>query len=530
MRETGHVGGIHQSTLSRLLEWRAQATPRSVAHRCGGGDPLSFSVWHQLAHRFACGLRHLGIRRGHVVALAASQTSWIELAVAYIGTHRTGGICLLVSETTAESELSRQLASAEARFIVGIGTRPPVSLPQFSFSQVLTACPLAGREAACESRDDSEPHLEADIIFTSGTTGTSRPVVYDHANAAYEAGHSGGCIAWEVPAGLIVHAHPPHGAAGQGRLALPLLAGLPVLALGTFNPRTFAEAVSREAPPHVSLLPAAAGELTAWAATHELYFPSVQVVTLGSSSVDYRVTTALRALFANSRLVNQYTSTEALPSRLRGELIPDGGQRLGQPDHMTRCELRDPATGTRADEGSIGEIWLRTPGVTPRRYLDGDDDGVFVEGWTRTGDLGRMSADGCLEFTGRSKELIIRGGLNVSPVDIEVRIRDLLPDGSESCVFGYPHPALGEEVGLAIVGGTRFEMTDIEEPARKRLSEAEMPKRVLHLKEFPRGPTGKVLRRKLSELLATQTSAVHQADVAVMTRGGGRSAALGHRA
>jgi acyl-CoA synthetase (AMP-forming)/AMP-acid ligase II/thioesterase domain-containing protein/acyl carrier protein len=142
-----------------------------------------------------------------------------------------------------------------------------------------------------------------------------------------------------------------------------------------------------------------------------------------------------------------------------------------------------------------GEVLVRGPSVTPG-YVDGED----VDGWFRTGDLGRLDADGYLTLTGRLKELINRGGEKVAPLEVEMELLRH-PAVAEAVVFPLPHPRLGEDVGAAVVARAAVTEGELRRFAAERLAPYKVPARIGLVKEIPRAPSGKIARARMADLL-----------------------------
>ena len=204
-------------------------------------------------------------------------------------------------------------------------------------------------------------------------------------------------------------------------------------------------------------------------------------------------------LLPSARLFNQYSSTEALPSRVRGILDPANPDIVGRPDHDTCISIRDPETAEELRPGEVGEIWLSTPGVRPRHYADAAPD-ARSNTWVRMGDLGRVDQSGNLELVGRLKKVINRGGIKISPAHVE-RALESLPEVVEAAVFAVPHQILGEDVAAALVTVGSTTDVDVRWALREKLGQHEMPQKIVVLDELPRGPTGKVEKRELVSLL-----------------------------
>ena len=170
----------------------------------------------------------------------------------------------------------------------------------------------------------------------------------------------------------------------------------------------------------------------------------------------------------------------------------------GMPNHEVAIVQAD---GTPVAFGDTGEITVRGPHVFPG-YL-GDQDAnaaVFLpQGWFRTGDVGRIDEDGFLFVTGRLKEMIKRAGFSISPREIEdVLLTD--PAVADACVFGIPHPDLGEDVAAVVVIGPAAAVTErlLRDRVASRLSPQKVPRSITFVTEIPKTPTGKPMRSALA--------------------------------
>ncbi len=157
--------------------------------------------------------------------------------------------------------------------------------------------------------------------------------------------------------------------------------------------------------------------------------------------------------------------------------------------------------GRRLPPGEQGEIWVSGPTVISG-YLDAPEinRATFIDGWYRTGDLGSLDEEGFVTLQGREKEFINRGGQKIWPTEID----DALighPAVAEAAAFAVPHPRLGEDVGAAIVlrPGMNADSTELRKYLAGKLSPFKVPRRIIVVDQLPKGTTGKVLRRRLSE-------------------------------
>jgi acyl-CoA synthetase (AMP-forming)/AMP-acid ligase II len=177
------------------------------------------------------------------------------------------------------------------------------------------------------------------------------------------------------------------------------------------------------------------------------------------------------------------------------------------PPHM---QIRDEA-GKPAAGGVVGEIYGRQP--NPRRYWRDPEATAttFGDGWVKTGDLGYVDGDGDLILVGRSKELIIRGGYNITPLEIETVLHDH-PAVKDAAVVGIPHEVLGEDVAAAVSlrEGASATPEELQAWCRERIADNKVPRTLLILDTLPYNQNAKVLKRDLVPVLS-QAAAVRKA-------------------
>jgi hypothetical protein len=161
------------------------------------------------------------------------------------------------------------------------------------------------------------------------------------------------------------------------------------------------------------------------------------------------------------------------------------------------------ASGSERATGSEGEVLLRGPGVITH-YASGESDpDQFVEGWLRTGDVGRIDEDGCLFILGRTKELIKRGGHSVYPLEVDSAILSH-PEVTEAISFSLEHPTLGEELVAAFVprAGSSVDGDDIRIFLDGKISTYKIPAAIVRVEDIPKSATGKSARRAMRSAFA----------------------------
>ena len=184
--------------------------------------------------------------------------------------------------------------------------------------------------------------------------------------------------------------------------------------------------------------------------------------------------------------------------------LPPGAQKpgiVGLPAGPEVAIMDDD--GAILPQGEIGEVVIRGPNVTKGYEANPEANAkAFTNGWFRTGDQGMFDEDGYLMLTGRLKELIKRGGEQVSPLEVDGVLSEH-PAVAQALTFSIPHPMLGEEVGAAVVlrEGMAVTERELRDFAAKHLADFKVPRKVVFLAEIPKGATGKLMRIGLAEKL-----------------------------
>ncbi len=203
-------------------------------------------------------------------------------------------------------------------------------------------------------------------------------------------------------------------------------------------------------------------------------------------------------------VIEAYGMTEAA-HQMTSNPLPPGVRKpgsVGPPAGLEIAILSECATFLSM--GEVDEVVIRGPNVmTGYRQNPEENRQAFTQGWFRTGDQGYLDRDGYLFLTGRLKELINRGGEKISPVEIDQALLGH-PAVQQTVTFAVPHPTLGEEVPAAVVLHPHATVTesDLRQWLFSRLAEFKVPRRILFMDDIPKGPTGKIQRRGLSEQLS----------------------------
>jgi acyl-CoA synthetase (AMP-forming)/AMP-acid ligase II len=325
------------------------------------------------------------------------------------------------------------------------------------------------------------------VLHTSGTTGNPKPVRFRMDRLGARTRVYAGLLGLRE-GDVYASAQQFHHVGGSGMLMVAMGVGAAVTPPTTRFSSEGWKALGALGVTHATLAPTMIERLLAEGA---LVFPGLRMMVYGAASI--RPTTVARALAEHPELslVNGYSQTEGGPitaltptdHRRAATEAPELLKSVGRPVGGTEVVIHAP------DEEGVGEIWARAEHLAAPQ----------ADGWLHTGDLGRLDEDGYLFLVGRKADMIIRGGENVYPEEVERRIVRH-PGVAEVAVVGLPHDDLGEEVAAFVVaadGGPPPEAEELRRFARAELSGFKVPTRWQFVDELPRGALGKIVRRRL---------------------------------
>jgi long-chain acyl-CoA synthetase len=495
--------------LADLLTRSAATHPDRIAIKLDDRE-LTYAQLDDAAAQVAGLLRAKGVEAGDRVGIMLPNVPYF--AAVYYGALRVGAAIVPMHVLLKEREVAFYLGDSEAKVLFAwhqFADAAHAGAEQTNAECVLVEpgeleALLARCEPACETADRDATDT-AVILYTSGTTGTPKGAELTHGNLTANVHVSVGLFGVEERT-VTLGALPFFHAFGQTcALNATIAVGGTLTLLPRFDPGKALDIIARD---RVTLFE---GVPTMYAAM--LHHPeagtadtsALEVCVSGGAAMPVEVMRAFEERFG-CQIVEGYGLSETSPLasfNRRGRDRKAGS--IGLPIDGVEMRVIDDE-GEPVADGEVGELAIRGHNVMKGywRRPDATAAAIDADGWFRSGDMARVDEDGFYFIVDRKKEMVIRGGFNVYPREIEEVIYEH-PAVREAAVIGVPHDTLGEEIAAAIALKPGAEVTpaELRDYVKKRVAAYKYPRHVWLVDELPKGPTGKILKREI-EVPATR--------------------------
>ena len=458
---------------------------------------LSNNEFHSRVLAATCVFAEHGVGGGDVVAIMLPNQ--VEFVVAMFAAWRLGAAVTPINPSLTSKEATHQILDSKSKLVVnGSGD---VVVPEVKSLAVATL--KDGGSYIGTPIDD--PTALALLIYTSGTTGVPKGVMLDHANieAMTEMGRHSLKVTADDHCLLILPLFHVNGIVVS--ILTPFSVGGRVTIRTRFDIKTFFDDVEKLRPTFFSAVPTIYAMLSALPDSIKPDTSSLRYGICGAAPASAELLKNFESRYGFP-LVEGYGLSEGTCASTINPI--DGVRKVGTvglPFVGQRIAIADKS-GAHLPQGETGEVLVQGPNVM-RGYLGRPEETAktIVNGWLHTGDTGRIDADGYLSIVGRLKEMIIRGGENIYPKEIE----DVLCEFSgvlEAAVIGAPHETFGEIVIAYVTTRTSVELVPavLDEHCAGRLTRYKRPYRINVIESLPKNAVGKIDKLKLKELWKSQ--------------------------
>jgi len=463
---------------------------------------IAYAELDDLTARVAGWLRGRGVEAGDRIGLMLPNVP--AFVVLYYGVLRAGATVVPMNPLLKAREVRHYLGDSGARVVFAWHTaagEAAAGAAEVGAETVTVTADTLDEIASWPARTEFATREDEDtavILYTSGTTGTPKGAQLTHANLRANAAISASSLFGVTQDDVIMGCLPLFHAFGQTcALNVAVLAGAGLTLISRFDAAAALNVIERDGVSvfmgvptmYVAMLHAGPGVADT---------STLRLCVSGGAALPVEVLTGFGAEFG-ARILEGYGLSETSPVASFNRVDNAKPGSIGLPIDGVDMRVVD-ADGDEVPCGESGEIVIRGHNVM-RGYWNKPEEtaGVFTTGgWFHSGDVGRRDEDGFFYIVDRKKDMIIRGGFNVYPREIEEVLYEH-PAVLEAAVIGVPHPTHGEEVAAAVVlkPGTAVEPDELRDYVKARVAPYKYPRHVWLLEELPKGPTGKILKREI---------------------------------
>ena len=475
----------------------------------------TFNQLHRRLNSLSNALIEMGITKGTHVALFMRNR--IEFIESYLALYKIGAVAVPINAMADDQNLMRILKRSDSSAIIieEEAFRKVQDIQQDLFRLFPNRVILVGKqliptttpyEEMIAKSSDRDPEVKIDdddasiIIYSSGTTGEPKGILFDHGyfilNVFLTAIEFGFC-----PGDVMLVSTPQYHSGGHLYSLLSFYLGGRLIITRKFNPEGVLRLIEKEKITHAFFVPSQYHSLLNVSGKETYDISSIKSLVSGGAPLSAGQKKDIVDFF-ECDFYEHYGSTESgILTMLKFSDNHKAIDSVGKTWMNTEMRIID-SDGNEQPTGEAGEIIGKRPIMFKEYYGDEHltQSVLLPGGWCKTGDVGKVDEQGYLHIVGRTQDMIISGGVNIFPVDIE-RVLDDHPKVKESAVIGLPHEKWGEAVCAVVVSkdGEVLSEDELHAYSRERLSGYQSPKRIRIVDSLPRNPTGKVLKTELRE-------------------------------
>jgi long-chain acyl-CoA synthetase len=503
--------------LASLLTESAERSPQGPAIRLGDVE-LSYGALDDLSARLATLLREQGFAPGDRVGVMLPNVP--EFPVAYYGVLRAGGVVVPMNVLLKRREIAFYLEDSGAKLLLawhGFAAEAEAGAAEAGATLIeVEPASVAAALAELEPTPGLAETVEEEtavILYTSGTTGKPKGAELTHLNLFRNADVSSRTTC-EIAAGdVVLGALPLFHSFGQTvGMNASLKVGACLTLVPKFDPGEALATMERDGVTHFYGVPTMFGALLHHPERESFDTSTLRTCITGGASMPVEVLRGFEAALG-AVVLEGYGLSETSPVACSNH--PDSERKAGSIG--TPIEGVEMRIVNENDEpvvqGEVGEIVIRGHNVMKGYWQRPDATAEAMRGgWFHSGDMARIDEDGCFFIVDRKKDMIIRGGYNVYPREVEEILYEH-PQIREAAVVGIPHDEWGEEVGAAVVlhEGEELDPTAVSAYVKERIAAYKYPRRVWFLDDLPKGPTGKILKREIELPAAAESPSAEPA-------------------
>lgn len=500
-----------------FLEYYARNIPASPCLTMAD-QTVSYGEVDKLTNRLANGLLSLGVIPGQRVAILGENS--LEHLLLFLACSKTGAVAVSLNYRLAAAELAFILKDADTRVLLmlddGLLGTLEVLREQLP-AQVEVLCRSAEHGIEWQSfvarQADTSPVVAVSPndavlqLYTSGTTGNPKGVVSTHNNVLALCTMNTTLMPDRPNAGMAnLVCAPLFHIGGVGSVLISIYGGLATILHKSFDPAAVVDDIERYPVNSMFMVPAMIMAVLALPGVEQRDFTNLKQIYYGASPISEAVLRRALAVFA-ADFVQMYGMTETTGTVVNLSAADHALALAGRPELLASCgrpsvgvELKImDADGRELPCGEVGEIWVKSDSNLESYYnLPEETAKNVTDGWVHTGDAGYVDAQGYLFLKDRIKDMVVSGGENIYPVEVENAIASH-PAVMDVAVIGVPNEKYGESLlAFAVLSdGAAITVDELVEFCRDKIAGYKIPRQLQVIKEMPRNASGKILKKEL---------------------------------
>lgn len=500
--------GMKGMNSSQLLSRNARKYPKHEAV-VSREKQITYKELDRLVNQFGNALRTQGVKKGEKVALFLPNVE--EFVISYFAAQRIEAIVVPINVKLTARELEYILEHADVKVLIAhdlvFEAASKMKAPSlkiktggavdgwFDFQDVLSQ----GEETtiSCNLKEDDE----STILYTSGTTGSPKGVLFSYRNILTVASMIAVEMEFKPESRILLMMPLSHSAPLHLFLMAGMLVGSTLVITPTFTPDLLIEMVERERTTHFFGAPVAYILTASNPKLQDADLSSMKWWVYGGAPLSAEEVKKVKIAFRSDNLVCVYGLTEAGPSGallLAAEHDAKAGSIGRRAPLHTELRIVNES-GKNVIPGEVGEIVLFGEGNMLGYYKNEEAiRETYFDGWLRTGDMAMEDEDGFYWIIGRKKDVILSGGVNIYPQEIEEQIVQF-PNMKEVAVVGVPHPEWGETVKVVFAASERIDEEALKGYLKEHLASFKIPRIYEQVDALPRNASGKILKQPLRE-------------------------------
>ncbi|MFF0203668.1 long-chain fatty acid--CoA ligase [Streptomyces sp. NPDC005017] len=490
------------ANLAEFLVETARRQPARPALRFGD-RVITYAELEEASARAATLLRAEGVRPGHRVALMLPNVP--QFVILYYGALRAGAVVVPMNPLLKARETAYHLTDSGAELLwewhqapgEGAQGAADAGVRHFAVEPAAFAGLLAGHEPLAGTAPADGDDV-AVLLYTSGTTGRPKGAALTHAGLRHNTEVNMTEVQRMTPDDVVVGCLPLFHIFGQiCTMSVALSSGASLTLIPRFEPQAVLDAIARDGATVFEGVPTMYAALLQHPSEADV--SSLRMCVSGGASLPVEILHGFEQRFGCAVLEGFGMSETSPVVTFNHPDRPRKAGSIGTPIKDVEVRLLDDK-GQDVAPGEIGELAVRGPNVMKGYWNRPEETAETIQdGWLRSGDLARQDEDGYFYIVDRKKDLIIRGGYNVYPREIEEVLHEH-PAVALAAVVGTAHPSLGEEIAAAVVlrPGAEATADTLREFVKERVAAYKYPREVWLVDQLPTGPSGKILKREIT--------------------------------